>query len=112
LCNTYPSKPPVHHVDAYRLKGYDDLESVGFWEFADEGAVLVEWASRIEELYEECDFTVELEGDPGGTVREVVVRAQSEEGERVVDAWMKRLKRSGWELERAAPDTQPDKLED
>jgi tRNA threonylcarbamoyladenosine biosynthesis protein TsaE len=99
LCNTYPSKPPVHHVDAYRLTGYDDLESVGFWEFAAEGAVLVEWASRIEELHEECYFTVHLEGEPGGTLRTLTVRAHSKEGSLLADAWMKRLKRAGRAVE-------------
>ncbi|MBX3385593.1 MAG: tRNA (adenosine(37)-N6)-threonylcarbamoyltransferase complex ATPase subunit type 1 TsaE [Phycisphaeraceae bacterium] len=39
----------VHHVDAYRLRGGDELDSIG-WESIigdDRGVVLIEWPSRI-----------------------------------------------------------------
>ena len=46
-----PRTPPramLRHVDAYRLRGEDDLESMG-WDCVADGAavVIVEWASRI-----------------------------------------------------------------
>lgn len=51
VANEYPGTrgaPPVVHVDAYRLGGSDELDSVG-WETMTDGraVVIVEWASRI-----------------------------------------------------------------
>lgn len=39
----------LYHIDAYRLDGADDLESIGWEECLGDahGVVLVEWASRI-----------------------------------------------------------------
>lgn len=45
---TPPHPIPLAHVDAYRLAGPDDLDSIGWDRFADGSAVVVvEWASRI-----------------------------------------------------------------
>lgn len=39
----------LHHVDAYRLTGVEDLETIGFEEMCGVGRVTcVEWASRVE----------------------------------------------------------------
>lgn len=40
----------LYHIDAYRLGGAEDLESIGWEECLDDasGVVLIEWASRIE----------------------------------------------------------------
>lgn len=40
----------LYHLDAYRLSGAEDLESIGWSEIIGdrEGVVLVEWGSRIE----------------------------------------------------------------
>ena len=44
------SAPPLIHIDAYRLDGAGDLESLG-WDVAleDSAVVVIEWAERIEE---------------------------------------------------------------
>lgn len=98
LCNVYPSTPRVQHVDAYRLTGFDDLESIGFWEFVGEGLTVVEWASRIPELLDECDLSVQLEGSPGGTRRTLDARAVSPRGELLLGAWVERLRNDGWDV--------------
>lgn len=40
----------VHHIDLYRVKSEQDLESTGFWDlFSDSaGLILVEWGDRLE----------------------------------------------------------------
>jgi len=44
----YPGKHPVIHIDAYRMQGLSDLESLGWSDELLEGAVtLIEWADRI-----------------------------------------------------------------
>ena len=51
VANDYPGTPdapPVVHVDAYRLGGSDELESIGWDRMTDGSAVvIVEWAGRI-----------------------------------------------------------------
>lgn len=39
----------LDHVDLYRLKDDEDLESSGFWDLfaTDEGLVIIEWAQRL-----------------------------------------------------------------
>ncbi|MEO1585051.1 MAG: tRNA (adenosine(37)-N6)-threonylcarbamoyltransferase complex ATPase subunit type 1 TsaE [Planctomycetota bacterium] len=51
VANEYPgseSAPPVVHVDAYRLSGSDELDTIG-WDriLTDDSIVLIEWPSRI-----------------------------------------------------------------
>ncbi len=49
-CYKGPHSLSLHHVDLYRLKGEDDLESTGFWDlFEDEdAAIFVEWANLVQ----------------------------------------------------------------
>ena len=49
LVNAYETSPPIFHVDLYRLEGWADLESIGYWDFLDvPGAITcVEWLDRI-----------------------------------------------------------------
>ncbi|MCW5776336.1 MAG: tRNA (adenosine(37)-N6)-threonylcarbamoyltransferase complex ATPase subunit type 1 TsaE [Phycisphaeraceae bacterium] len=43
-----PGEPPIVHADAYRLRGEDDLDALGWDRLADGSAVLiVEWADRV-----------------------------------------------------------------
>lgn len=49
LCNDYSSgKKRVLHYDMYRIDGWDDLYSVGFFDALDGGAyILCEWSENI-----------------------------------------------------------------
>lgn len=44
-----PGGIPVDHLDLYRLKDDDDLESTGFWDLFGEpaGVIFIEWADRL-----------------------------------------------------------------
>ncbi|MDM8005156.1 MAG: tRNA (adenosine(37)-N6)-threonylcarbamoyltransferase complex ATPase subunit type 1 TsaE [Phycisphaerae bacterium] len=44
------SAPRVYHIDAYRLRGGGDLQSLGFDEMLSLGAVLIEWADRVQDI--------------------------------------------------------------
>lgn len=49
LVNDYGGTPPLVHFDMYRITGWEDLETTGFYEYQDQGAVLaVEWSEHIE----------------------------------------------------------------
>ena len=46
--NEYPASVPLVHVDAYRLHGPDEFDSLGFDRgVAGEVIVLIEWANRL-----------------------------------------------------------------
>ena len=52
LLNVYDSgRLKVFHLDAYRVNGADDFESIGFGELLEQrGLVVVEWAHRVASL--------------------------------------------------------------
>ncbi len=49
LVNDYGGTPPLVHFDMYRITGWEDLDTTGFFEYQQQGAVLaVEWSENIE----------------------------------------------------------------
>lgn len=50
LMNHYPARLELYHFDLYRLAGPDELQEIGFDEFAyGHGVSLVEWPERLED---------------------------------------------------------------
>lgn len=48
LVNEYVGRLTVEHFDMYRITGWDDLYSTGFFDYLDTGCVLViEWSENI-----------------------------------------------------------------
>lgn len=72
--------PPLVHVDAYRLGGWDELEDIDLEATLDEAVTLVEWGEGVAEglagdrLEIHIDRAHGGDGDPG-EVRHVHVRA-------------------------------------
>ncbi len=49
LVHDYGGQPPLVHFDMYRVNGWEDLYSTGFFDYLDMGAILVvEWSEHIE----------------------------------------------------------------
>lgn len=49
LVHDYTGRLTVHHFDMYRVSGWDDLYSTGFFDYLDTADVLViEWSENIE----------------------------------------------------------------
>ncbi len=50
LVNEYRSdKKTLYHFDMYRISGWDDLYSTGYFDYIDEGAsLIIEWSENIE----------------------------------------------------------------
>ncbi len=49
LVHDYGGQPPLVHFDMYRVGGWEDLYSTGFFDYLDAGAILVvEWSENIE----------------------------------------------------------------
>lgn len=48
LVHDYGGRPPLIHFDMYRVSGWEDLYSTGFFDYLDAGAILVvEWSENI-----------------------------------------------------------------
>jgi len=74
LLNVYDSgRLPLFHLDAYRVSGSDDFESIGFNELIEQGGVVVvEWASRVIDLLPQKRIDVQIQAI-GPTVRSIQV---------------------------------------
>jgi tRNA threonylcarbamoyladenosine biosynthesis protein TsaE len=73
LANVYETSPPVYHVDLYRLETVDDLESVGYWDYAssEQGVLVVEWLDRIHEAWPGEGIVIYLKHQPDGRSAEI-----------------------------------------
>lgn len=61
LVHDYGGTPPLVHFDMYRINGWEDLYSTGFFEYLDAGAILVvEWSENIEAALPENTIRVQL----------------------------------------------------
>ena len=75
IVNEYPGRLELQHIDAYRLHGAGELSDIGFEEMvAGEGAVLVEWADRVEEILPDDHLHIDIEV-VGETDRQFTFRA-------------------------------------
>lgn len=49
LVHDYGGRPSLVHFDMYRISGWEDLYSTGFFDYLDAGAILVvEWSENIQ----------------------------------------------------------------
>ncbi len=61
LVHEYHGKLTVYHFDMYRVSGWDDLYSTGFFDYLDMGGVLViEWSENIENCLPENSIRVSI----------------------------------------------------
>lgn len=79
VMHEYPNPtggPLLVHIDAYRLTGPDDLETIGWepdgGEFARDAVVVVEWADRLGDAFENTGLLVKLEHVAANTRRLIV----------------------------------------
>ncbi|MDD2362477.1 MAG: tRNA (adenosine(37)-N6)-threonylcarbamoyltransferase complex ATPase subunit type 1 TsaE [Oscillospiraceae bacterium] len=60
--STIDGNPPLIHFDMYRVSGWDDLYSTGFFDYLDAGGILVvEWSENIEAALPENTIRVYFE---------------------------------------------------
>ena len=48
IVNEYKGKFNIYHFDMYRISGWDDLYSTGFFDYLDNGILIIEWSENIE----------------------------------------------------------------
>ena len=78
LVHCYRAKFPVYHFDMYRISGFDDLYSTGFFDYLDAGGVLViEWSENVLEFLPKDMIRVDIER-LGDTERKITVKRGEE----------------------------------
>lgn len=79
LVNEYLSgRLPLYHFDMYRISGWEDLYSTGFFDYIDEGGVLAcEWSENIESALPQNTVFVEF-SRLSDTEREITIRNSGE----------------------------------
>ncbi len=48
IVNEYNAKFNIYHFDMYRISSEDDLYSTGFYDYLDNGVIVIEWSENIE----------------------------------------------------------------
>ena len=62
LVHDYGGSPPLIHFDMYRISGWEDLYTTGFFDYLEAGDILaVEWSENIEAALPPGTIRVELE---------------------------------------------------
>lgn len=89
----------LHHVDLYRLESEAELESIGFFDMFEPGAVLaVEWADRFPGALGPERLEIELEGPSSeegtGRGRRARVLAEGAVAQSVLLDWHERVERA------------------
>lgn len=65
LFHTYEAQKTVYHYDLYRLSGYDDLYSIGFFDRRPDTVSLIEWSENAEEYLPEDALRIYFEYGEG-----------------------------------------------
>lgn len=47
LVHEYTGKFPIYHFDMYRVSSWDDLYTTGFFDYLDNGILIIEWSENI-----------------------------------------------------------------
>ena len=104
---TYRGRLPVHHADLYRLAGLDELHGAGVGELVGgPGALLVEWADRIDGWMPAGRLLLRLADVPGHpTWRRVTIDGAGERHAALAAAL--RARPGGEAVRRAAPRATP-----
>jgi tRNA threonylcarbamoyladenosine biosynthesis protein TsaE len=66
LMRSYPARLTLHHFDAYRLRGGEDMEALGCSETFESGGVsVVEWADHVAECLppEHFMLSIQVQGE-------------------------------------------------
>lgn len=70
LVHEYSGRVPVYHFDMFRVDGWDDLYSTGFFDYLESGGVLViEWSENIENALPEDAVRIAIEKGDGDDTR-------------------------------------------
>lgn len=61
IVNEYNGKFPVYHFDMYRVQTLDDLYTTGYFDYIDNGILVIEWSENIESILPDNVIKVTIE---------------------------------------------------
>lgn len=61
MVNEYNGKYKIYHFDMYRIKSFDDLYSIGFFDYIDNGILVIEWSENIDSILPENTIKIRFE---------------------------------------------------
>ena len=77
LVHEYRGAIPLCHFDMYRVEGWEDLDSTGFFDYLDSGAVLaIEWSENIDAALPQGTIRIHIE--PGEREEDRIITAQAD----------------------------------
>lgn len=77
IVNFYRGRVPFAHFDAYRISTLADLETAGFFDYLDQGAVVaVEWSENIRQYLEEPLIKISIEAT-GSEERQITIEGMA-----------------------------------
>lgn len=80
IVNEYGGNPLFCHFDMYRISTWEDLESTGFYDYMDMGAVLaVEWSENIEAALPEDCIRVDIIKSENENQRKIIIKGGAED---------------------------------
>lgn len=75
LVHEYRGPVPLYHFDMYRVSGWDDLQSTGFFDYLDaDGVCAVEWSENIEQALPDRTIRVEIGRGGDDDTRTITIR--------------------------------------
>lgn len=60
LVHEYSGKYPVYHFDMYRVTSWDDLYTTGFFDYMDNGVMVIEWSENIVDFLPEIRINITI----------------------------------------------------
>ena len=60
IVNEYSGKFNIYHFDMYRITTEDDLYSTGFYDYLDNGVLVIEWSENIEYALDENTIRITI----------------------------------------------------
>ncbi len=94
LVHEYASRPPIYHLDAYRIGDEEEMLELGFEEMLDAEAItIVEWADRFPRLLPRNTLRIHLEVGERADSRTVQLQADGQHAkailEKLISHWEK-----------------------
>lgn len=77
LVNEYSGKYNIYHFDMYRVTSWDDLYSTGFFDYIDNGVLVIEWSENIEGALP--DNAIRIKISKGGSDNERILEIEGVE---------------------------------
>ena len=68
---------PVYHFDMYRVDGPDSLFSTGYYDYLENGLMLIEWSENIEEALPPHHWRIEIRR--GEEPEERIIRVENDQ---------------------------------